>query len=158
MDDSTPADFLSSLVSLEQLPLSRVKLDRSLIESIDSSARSQAIAQAIIALCQSLGLEITAEGIERPEQLAWLNGHAAMYIQGYLLSPPVPADELLSAISRIPARTRSLLASPATKGLLTKRGVQRRPESRQAVFVSRGYNARADARETRGKGGEDEAP
>ena len=52
----------SSLASLEQLPLTRIKLDRSLIASIDSSARSQAIARAIIGMCQGLGLEITAEG------------------------------------------------------------------------------------------------
>ena len=55
----------SSLVSLQQLPLTRVKLDRSLIATIDTSARSQAITRAIISLCQSLGLEVTAEGVER---------------------------------------------------------------------------------------------
>jgi diguanylate cyclase (GGDEF)-like protein len=99
----------SSLVSLEQLPLSRVKLDRSLIASIDMSTRSQAIARAIIALCQSLGLEITAEGVERREQLAWLLDHPAMYLQGYLLARPVPANDLLPTISEMPARLRSLL-------------------------------------------------
>jgi diguanylate cyclase (GGDEF)-like protein len=62
----------SSLTSLEQLPLSRIKLDRSLIASIDSSARSAAIARAIIELCSGLELEVTAEGVERPTQLAWL--------------------------------------------------------------------------------------
>ena len=99
----------SSLVSLQQLPLTRVKLDRSLIATIDTSSRSQAITRAIIALCQSLGLEITAEGVERHEQLAWLLGYPAMHIQGYLLSPPVAEADLLPAITGMPARMGELL-------------------------------------------------
>jgi diguanylate cyclase (GGDEF)-like protein len=99
----------SSLASLEQLPLTRVKLDRSLIAGIDTSERSQAIATAIIALCRSLRLDITAEGVENRAQLDWLTGHPSMCIQGYLLSRPVPADLLLPAISGMPARMRALL-------------------------------------------------
>ena len=101
----------SSLVSLQQLPLTRVKLDRSLIATIDTSSRSQAITRAIIALCQSLGLEITAEGVERHEQLAWLLGYPAMHIQGYLLSPPVAEADLLTAITGMPGRMDALLHS-----------------------------------------------
>ena len=99
----------SSLVSLQQLPLTRVKLDRSLIATIDTSARSQAITRAIISLCQSLGLEVTAEGVERHEQLAWLLGYPAMHLQGYLLSPPVPEADLLTALNAMPARMDELL-------------------------------------------------
>jgi diguanylate cyclase (GGDEF)-like protein len=101
----------SSLASLEQLPLTRIKLDRSLIASIDTSARSAAIARAIIQLCQGLGLAITAEGIERPEQLAPLVGYPALYAQGYLLSRPQSIDELLPAIANLPALTRALVRS-----------------------------------------------
>jgi diguanylate cyclase (GGDEF)-like protein len=99
----------SSLVSLQQLPLTRVKLDRSLISTIDSSARSQAITRAIISLCQSLGLEVTAEGVERQEQLAWLLGYPAMHLQGYLLSPPVSETDLLTALTAMPTRMDALL-------------------------------------------------
>jgi diguanylate cyclase (GGDEF)-like protein len=99
----------SSLVSLQQLPLTRVKLDRSLIATIDTSSRSQAITRAIIALCQSLGLEVTAEGIERHEQLAWLLGYPAMHAQGYLLSVPVAEADLLTALNAMPARMDTLL-------------------------------------------------
>ncbi|MGH8198469.1 MAG: putative bifunctional diguanylate cyclase/phosphodiesterase [Steroidobacteraceae bacterium] len=101
----------SSLVSLQQLPLTRVKLDRSLIATIDTSARSQAITRAIIALCQSLGLEVTAEGVERHEQFAWLLGYPAMHLQGFLLSPPVAEADLLPAITGMPARMEALLQS-----------------------------------------------
>jgi EAL domain-containing protein (putative c-di-GMP-specific phosphodiesterase class I) len=101
----------SSLASLEQLPLTRVKLDRSLISSIDTSARSAAIARAIIGLCQSLGLEVTAEGIERPEQLGLLLGNRALYLQGYLLSRPVSVDELLPVMAGLGQHMQSLMLS-----------------------------------------------
>jgi EAL domain-containing protein (putative c-di-GMP-specific phosphodiesterase class I) len=108
----------SSLASLEKLPLTRIKLDQSLIASIDTSPRSAAIARAIIGLCHGLGLEMTAEGIERPEQLALLLGQRSMYLQGFLFSPPVLADELLPVIRGLPQRLRAmtLSAEPARKG------------------------------------------
>jgi EAL domain-containing protein (putative c-di-GMP-specific phosphodiesterase class I) len=106
----------SSLASLEQLPLTRIKLDRSLIAGIDTNARSAAIARAIIAMCQGLGLEITAEGVERPEQFAMLVGQPAMYLQGYLLARPVPRDDVLVALPKINAHTRQLLARSQSMG------------------------------------------
>jgi EAL domain-containing protein (putative c-di-GMP-specific phosphodiesterase class I) len=106
----------SSLASLERLPLSRVKLDQSLIASIDTNTRSRVIAQAIAGLCGNLGLEMTAEGIERPEQLAPLLGHPSTYLQGYLLSRPVRRQDLLACINDVPARMQSmLLAHPALR-------------------------------------------
>lgn len=102
----------SSLASLEKLPLSRIKLDQSLIASIDTSARSAAIARAIIGLCHGLGLEITAEGIERPEQLPLLLGQRSMYLQGFLLSPPVSRDELLPVMDALPQRLRTMIPTP----------------------------------------------
>src|SRR5580704_1317934 len=99
----------SSLASLEQLPLTRVKLDRALIASIHTSARSAAVAKALVGLCHSLGLEVTAEGIECPEQLFLLMDQAPMYLQGYLLARPVPADKLLAVIETLPNHMQSLL-------------------------------------------------
>jgi diguanylate cyclase (GGDEF)-like protein len=104
----------SSLASLEQLPLSRVKLDRALIASIHTSPRSAAIARAIVGLCHSLGLEVTAEGIECQEQLSMLIDQAPMFLQGYLLARPVPAEKLLAVIDALPNHMQSLLlSSPA---------------------------------------------
>ncbi len=99
----------SSLASLEMLPLTRIKLDRSLIASIGSSARSLAIARAIIAMCQGLGLEITAEGIERPEQFAMLVGERGMYLQGYLLARPTSRDELIPLLELVAQRAQQLV-------------------------------------------------
>jgi predicted signal transduction protein with EAL and GGDEF domain len=99
----------SSLASVENLPLTRIKLDRSLIAGIDTNPRSAAIARAIIGMCQGLGLEITAEGVERPEQFALLLGQPGMYLQGYLLARPVSRDELLAALPHVNARSQELL-------------------------------------------------
>jgi diguanylate cyclase (GGDEF)-like protein len=105
----------SSLTSLEQLPLSRIKLDRSLIASIDTSARSAAIARAIIQLCQGLGLSVTAEGIERPEQLAPLVGYAGLHAQGYLLARPTHPDQLLQVMATLPALARALVRASVAR-------------------------------------------
>jgi len=104
----------SSLASLEQLPLTRIKLDRSLIASIDTNTRSASIAKAIIQLCQGLGLQITAEGIERLEQLAPLVGYPALFAQGYLLARPQSIDDLLPVMAKLPALTKSLVRSSIT--------------------------------------------
>jgi diguanylate cyclase (GGDEF)-like protein len=101
----------SSLASLQRLPLTRVKLDRSLIAGIDDNARSAAIARATIALCRGLGLEVTAEGVERLEQLAMLLPQGEISLQGYLFTRPVPAHELLPLLGQLPARSRELTES-----------------------------------------------
>ena len=90
----------SSLTSLAQLPLSRVKLDRSLITGTD--ARIAAIARTTVALCEQLQLEVTAEGIENIEQLAWLLDHASVYLQGYLISRPLRFEAVEAALATIP--------------------------------------------------------
>ncbi|MEO6079950.1 MAG: EAL domain-containing protein [Steroidobacteraceae bacterium] len=99
----------SSFASLEVLPLTRVKLDRSLVSSIDTNPPSRAIASSIIDLCRNLGFEVTAEGVERPEQLAMLVEHGATHIQGYLLSRPVSRDDLMAELSALRGRMESIL-------------------------------------------------
>jgi len=99
----------SSLASLENLPLTRVKLDRSLIASIDTSERSLAIARAIIGLCENLHLEVTAEGIERRQQLGLLLSHRSMSLQGFLLDRPMPAERVPHSIASMPARLQGFL-------------------------------------------------
>ena len=108
----------SSLASLEQLPLTRVKLDRSLIQSIDTSDRSLAIARAIVGLCGNLGLEVTAEGVERAEQLALLLAYPSICLQGYLICAPVAAEAVARTVSEMPQQLQSLLLTvPQLKAL-----------------------------------------
>jgi EAL domain-containing protein (putative c-di-GMP-specific phosphodiesterase class I) len=99
----------SSFTSLEQLPLSRIKLDMSLIDRIDINPRSCAIARAMIAMCRGLGLEVTAEGVERPAQFAILVQEAGISLQGFLLARPMPRDEVLTSIARITQTAQDLL-------------------------------------------------
>lgn len=105
----------SSLASLERLPLTRVKLDRTLIASIHTSARSLAIARAIIGLCHSLNLEVTAEGIENPDQLHELMRMPPMTLQGYLLSRPTSAEKLLEVIDEMPEHMQTLLLTSSPR-------------------------------------------
>jgi diguanylate cyclase (GGDEF)-like protein len=103
----------SSLASLEQLPLSRIKLDRSLIAGIDSNPRSRAIAFALIRLCDELDIEVTAEGVERQSQFARLAGSRAMFLQGYLISRPVAEPLVLGVNDLMPRVMHDLmLATP----------------------------------------------
>jgi EAL domain-containing protein (putative c-di-GMP-specific phosphodiesterase class I) len=99
----------SSLASLQQLPLTRVKLDRSLISSVDGSHRSSSIAKATIGLCRDLGLEVTAEGVERLEQFAMLLPYRHVSLQGYLLARPVAKDKLLALREQLPSHCRELV-------------------------------------------------
>ena len=101
----------SSLTSLEQLPLTRIKLDRSLTASIDTSSRSASIARAIIDLCAGLSLDVTAEGIERAPQLAWLLNSPDLTVQGYLLSDALPFDDVIKARDSLSHALDDLLLS-----------------------------------------------
>jgi len=123
----------SSLASLEQLPLTRVKLDRSLIARIHTSARSLAIAQAITGLCRSLGLEVTAEGVERPEQLALLLTEPRMHVQGFLISEPVRHAEVLDVIRHISNRMQSLILDSTAQSNRRPQVLENDPESARTV-------------------------
>jgi len=105
----------SSFASLETLPLSRIKLDRSLVAGIDTSPRSAAITRGIISMCQDLGLAITAEGVERPEQFSFLVEHRAMFLQGFLLARPSPRDEIIPLLAVMRERARELVILSRTK-------------------------------------------
>jgi diguanylate cyclase (GGDEF)-like protein len=99
----------SSISSLEQLPLTRVKLDRSLIESIDTNARSRSIVRAVIDMCNGLGLQVTAEGLERAEQFERFLGCRNLSLQGYLLSRPVAMDQVFTAMANAAQRAQELV-------------------------------------------------
>jgi diguanylate cyclase (GGDEF)-like protein len=107
----------SSLTSLEQLPITRVKLDRTLIEGIDLSARSAAIARSVIALCHGLGLQVVAEGVERPGQLEFLSQCGPVTVQGFLLAHPTELEAVPKEAEAAAARARSLLHKAAQSSM-----------------------------------------
>jgi len=99
----------SSLTSLEQLPLTCVKLDRSVITAVDHNPRAAAIARSIITLCRSLGLVVTAEGVERPEHLDFLADCGDVLVQGYLVGRPMEASAVLDFVQDAEIRIATLL-------------------------------------------------
>jgi diguanylate cyclase (GGDEF)-like protein len=103
----------SSLTSLEQLPITRVKLDRLLIAGVDSNPRSAAIVRSIVALCHGLGLQVVAEGVERRAQLEFLALCGPIGVQGYLLGQPVETALAPAEAQAAATRMRLLLESPA---------------------------------------------
>jgi diguanylate cyclase (GGDEF)-like protein len=126
----------SSFASLEQLPLSRIKLDRALIAGIDTQPRSAAIAMALILLCEDLGIEVTAEGVERNTQFSCLAANPALYLQGYLISPPVAQAEVPQLIASMPQIMHDLLLSipaPAPRSAASRPATGLRDLTRGAV-------------------------
>ncbi|HEY3784263.1 MAG TPA: EAL domain-containing protein [Steroidobacteraceae bacterium] len=103
----------SSLTSLEQLPITRVKLDRMLVEGVDSNPRSAAIVRSVIALCHGLGLEVIAEGVERAAQLEFLSHCGPVGVQGYLLAYPVEMHEAEKESRAAATRVRNVLEAAA---------------------------------------------
>ena len=99
----------SSLTSLEQLPLSRVKLDRSVVAEVDWNPRAASIARSIIGLCRTLGLQVTVEGVERPNQLDFLVGCGEVSVQGYLVARPGEAAEIIDVVDGSSERIVALL-------------------------------------------------
>jgi diguanylate cyclase (GGDEF)-like protein len=103
----------SSLRSLDELPLTRVKLDRSLMKDVDSNATAAAITQSIVRLCRSLGLEVTTEGIERTGQLDFLAGCGDVQVQGYLIAHPAPIEDVAWFVADTRLRVSSVWSDPA---------------------------------------------
>ena len=83
-----------SLGYLKRYPLHVLKVDRSFIAAAPDDADSVAISRAVIGLGQSLGLAVVAEGVEHPEQVAFLVAEGCQLVQGYWFSRPRPATEL----------------------------------------------------------------
>lgn len=80
----------ASVAYLRRLPLDRLKLDRTLTAGLGVNDLDERLVLACIAMGHSLGLEVVAEGIERPDQLTWLQAHACDYAQGFLFGRPQP--------------------------------------------------------------------
>jgi EAL domain-containing protein (putative c-di-GMP-specific phosphodiesterase class I) len=84
----------SSLAYITSFPPDRIKIDKGFVHDVDTSAGNAAIANAILSLAESLGVTVTAEGIERPEQLEWLRSRGCQEAQGFLLARPLSPQEL----------------------------------------------------------------
>jgi len=91
----------SSLNLLKSLPLDQLKIDRSFVRTMLTDRIDAAIANMVIALAQTLGLEIVAEGVETREQWDALVRSGCHYGQGYLFSRPLPLDRFEQFAARL---------------------------------------------------------
>jgi diguanylate cyclase (GGDEF)-like protein/PAS domain S-box-containing protein len=83
----------SSLAYLKKFPISTLKIDRSFVIGLPHEPNDCAIARAIVTMAQQLRQEIVAEGVETPEQMAFLRELGCDQLQGWLFSAAVTADE-----------------------------------------------------------------
>jgi EAL domain-containing protein (putative c-di-GMP-specific phosphodiesterase class I) len=86
----------SSLSYLRRYPFNKIKIDRSFIQALGDGSGAGVLARAIVALGHSLGMEVTAEGVETIEQYQFLEQESCNQVQGYLFGKPVPANQIHS--------------------------------------------------------------
>jgi len=97
----------SSLAYLKRLPLHELKIDRSFVQDAPDDSEDAALVETILAVAQSLHLQVVAEGVETTRQAAFLNARGSMIHQGYLYGKPQTASEWIEAWLRQPERILS---------------------------------------------------
>jgi len=114
----------SSLSYLRSFPFDRIKIDRSFVRDLATKQDCTAIVHAIAEMARKLGMRTTAEGVETEEHLAILRCEGCTDIQGYLVSPPRPAQEIAALLAkygqgrnavRFTAEKRGRISAAATR-------------------------------------------
>ena len=90
----------SSVSYLRRFPFDKIKIDRSFVRDVDTDLSAQAIVRAMATLGSSLGMAVTAEGIETPRQLQAAREMGCSQAQGYLISTPRRASDLPEILRR----------------------------------------------------------
>jgi diguanylate cyclase (GGDEF)-like protein len=110
----------SSLAYLRRFHFTKVKIDRSFVNGLETETQSIAIVRAILALCKSLNIMVTAEGVETEAQADVLRLAACDYLQGFLLGRPASAADVraLFAAPKLPLFDEATKTSAETSELL----------------------------------------
>ena len=88
----------SSLSLLQQFPIQRLKIDRAFVSGIAEQGNDRSLVRTVIAMAQSMGLDLVAEGVETVQQLQVLSELSCDKAQGFLISHPVPAAAMRSTM------------------------------------------------------------
>ena len=91
----------SSITHLLELPFNTLKMDRFLIDNIDTNPRNQALVAGIVEMAHRLDMTVVAEGVERKQEYDMAQQLGCDYIQGYYISRPLPIDETVLYYSRL---------------------------------------------------------
>ena len=94
----------SSFTHLLELPFNSLKLDRFLLDGIDSNPRNQALVAGIVEMAHRLNMTVVAEGVERKEEYEIAEKLGCDFIQGYYISRPLPLAETVLFYTREPRR------------------------------------------------------
>ena len=89
----------STLARLSRLPVDVLKMDRDFVAHIEDDPRTAAVVASVVELGRTLGMDVVAEGVETPGQLAALRRLGCRFLQGYLLGRPVPATDLPAVLA-----------------------------------------------------------
>ncbi|HLS98505.1 MAG: EAL domain-containing response regulator [Porticoccaceae bacterium] len=92
----------SSMIQLVRMPFSEIKVDKSFVMNAMESTESRTVVSSIIDLGQSLGLTVTAEGVEDAATLEFLKGEGCDLAQGYHIARPLWAEDVIPWVDRIP--------------------------------------------------------
>jgi EAL domain-containing protein (putative c-di-GMP-specific phosphodiesterase class I) len=110
----------SSLSYLRRFPVDALKIDQSFVRQISASGDDAALVTAVISMARSLNLRVVAEGVEQPDELAFLQNHECDEAQGYLFSRAIPADEFARLL------TSGVKLAPSARGKGKPRKARRR--------------------------------
>ena len=91
----------SSLSKLQSLDIDVLKIDQSFVRELGKDAQASTLCETMVSVGRSLGISVVAEGVETSEQLQLLQRMGCDQIQGYLLAPPLPAEELPKFFDRV---------------------------------------------------------
>jgi EAL domain-containing protein (putative c-di-GMP-specific phosphodiesterase class I) len=90
----------SSLSYLHRFTFDKVKIDKTFVQAQQHDSRARAVLDAVFAMSSSLGLSVTAEGVETEDQLRSLREQGCTEVQGFLLGRPMPASEVAGFAER----------------------------------------------------------
>ncbi|MGZ5804867.1 MAG: bifunctional diguanylate cyclase/phosphodiesterase [Xanthobacteraceae bacterium] len=95
----------SSLSYLQAFPFDKIKIDRTFNANLGDNQHSAAIVRAVLGLGRGMNIPVVAEGVETPEQLAFLARESCEEVQGYLIGRPAPIDTYAGVVGREVAKT-----------------------------------------------------